>query len=114
MPLETRGQADIEGHASWCARGIPKTTTTLFGFANRSASNVIFETDEIRNAPPGLFPLHFQGAWHRSTLLLHVLFYLVQNHGYVYSSAIPDDVRPTTLTLHKRGYSAFQAACARI
>jgi hypothetical protein len=112
--LNTRGQADIDGQISWCAHGIPSTTSTLFGTANRSASVVRFEAGELRNPPPGLFPIHFQGAWHGSTLVLHVRFYLYQNHGYVYSTAIPDEVRSVRLPLHKRDYSVYQAACARI
>lgn len=112
--LNTRGRADIDGPISWCARGIPNTTSTLFGSANRSASNVRFEASEVRNPPPGLYPIGFRGAWHGSTLVLNVVFYLAQNHGYTFSTAIPDAVRPVRLTLHKRGYSSYQATCARI
>lgn len=112
--LATRGQADIDGHASWCAHGIPNTTTTLFGYANRSASSIVLETNELRHPPPGLFPLDFRGAWHGSRLDLHVLFDLVQHHAYVYSSSIPDEVHPVRLTLHKEGYRAFQSACTRL
>jgi hypothetical protein len=72
---------------------------------------VNLEAAELRNPPPGLVPLDFRGAWHSSTLVLHVVFTLYQNHAYVYSTVIPDEVRPVRLTLHKRGYSAYQATC---
>ena len=113
-PLTSFGQADIDGHISWCAHRIPNTRTNIFGHANRSASSVVLESSEVSKPPPGLFPIHLHGAWHGSTLVLNVLFYLVRNRGYVYSSAIPDDVRPVRLTLHKRGSSAFAAACAHV
>lgn len=111
VPTSTRGNADLDGHLSWCARGIPSTTASVFGFANRSASAITLEANEIRNPPQGLYPLDFHGSWHAPTLVLRVTFSLVRGHGYVYSSAIPDEVHPVRLTLHKRGQSAYQEVC---
>lgn len=108
IPEETRGQADIEGHVSWCARGIPQLTSTVFGHANRSASSIVLETAELRRPPLGLYPLIFRGAWHNSTLVLHVSFSPVGNLGY------GGTLKPVPLTLHKKSRSVYQAACAHI
>lgn len=114
VPLTTRGQADLDGHISWCTRPSPITASEVYGHANRSASSIVLETDEVRRPPPGLYPISLHGAWHDSTLALHVLFYLVHNHGYEFSTQIPDAVKPVPLTLHPHGYTAFQAACSRL
>lgn len=109
-PLNSRGgEADIDGHAAWCARGVPgTTTTTIFGSANRSASNMSLGTHMLLNPPPGPYPLYFRGAWHGTTLVLHVSYDIVRNHAY---GSAPT---PVPVTFHKRGYSAYQAACAHM
>jgi hypothetical protein len=112
--LNSRGRADLDGHLSWCARGVPSATSRVYGTANRSASIVILEASAPPHPRPGLLPYEFRGAWHGSTLVLHVLFRVYNGHAYVYSTAIPDEVRAVRLALQKRGYSAYQAACARI
>jgi hypothetical protein len=113
-PLNGFGKADIDGHVSWCARGIRNGTSTLFGHANRSASDVVLEIQDFSHLPAGLFPIRFQGAWHGSSLALHVVFYLSLGPAHGYSTGSPDTARPVPATLHKQGYSAFQAACARL
>jgi hypothetical protein len=85
----------------------------VYGFANRSASNVVLETDEPRHPPLGFIPLDFRGAWHGSRLALHVTFTLYNGQGYL-SGSIPDEVRGVHFTLHKSGLSTYQRACARI
>lgn len=105
---------DIDGHVSWCAWGIPSTTSTVSGTADRSASNIRLDAHEPAHPHLGLRPSNFQGAWHGSTLVLHVLFEWYNGHAYVSSSSIPDEFNAVPLTLHKGGYRAYQAACARI
>ena len=112
-PINTRGRANIDGHLSWCAPGMPNTTAGLYGSANRSASIVSFEVGAPAHPHPGLLPFQFRGAFHGSTLVLRVRFRLYRNHAYVYSTAIPDEVKSVRLTLRKQGYSTYQAACAR-
>lgn len=111
-PYTTFGNADIDGHVFWCAPGIRNATSSLYGHANRSASSVVLETQNLSHLPVGLFPLRFEGAWHRSTLALGVMFNRSTGHGYI--SGGPSTGGPVRATLHKKGYSAYRSACAHI
>jgi hypothetical protein len=93
---------------------MPNTTATVYGFANRSASSITLEANESTHPHRGLLPFELHGAFHDPTLVLHVKFRLYNGHGYVYTTAIPDEVRPVRLTLHKGDESAYQAACAHL
>jgi hypothetical protein len=112
--LSGRLAPDIQGKAAWCAPGIRITTSTVTGTADRSASNVRLNVSESGRPPRGLSPSQFQGAWHGSALVLHVLFQFYNGHAYVESASYPDEFHAVTLTLHKGGENAFRAACARI
>jgi hypothetical protein len=106
---------DIDGHVSWCTRGAPSTTFAVHGTSDRSASNVTLGTEPPDHVPRGLFPSQFHGAWHGSTLVMQVQFALSNGHGgIITSSAIPDLARAASVTLRKKGYDAFQAACAHL
>ena len=65
-----------------------------------------------RRPRSGLYPATFPGAWHRSTLVLHPTFNLFRNNTRVSSFDIPAEMSSVSLTLHKRGYGAYRAACA--
>jgi hypothetical protein len=111
-PYTTFGRADIGGHVSWCAPSIRNATSSLYGNANRSASSIVLETQNLSHLPAGLFPIRFQGAWHRTTLALGVLFNRSTGRGYITGG--PNTVGPIRVTLHKKGYSAYQSACAHM
>lgn len=104
----------LGGRLSWCTRGVPSTTATVAGNANWSGSDVKFTAYTPLHPHPGLQPSAFRGTWHGDTLVLRVELDLYQNHAYVMSSDLPDEVRPVLVTLQKRGYSVYQAACSRI
>lgn len=106
------GRAYIDGHISWCARGVPSTTYAFSGTANRSASIVRMEAQSPPHPRAGLLPFTFQGAWHGSTLVLQARFRRYNGHAFVYTSTNPDDTRAVGITLHKNGHDAYLAACA--
>jgi hypothetical protein len=109
------GNAFIDGRVSWCARGMPSTTATYSGTANRSASDVRFDVG-LNPQPtprPGFQPYEFRGTFHGSTLVFHLNFRWYRNHAYTYGSS-PNEVKTVRLTLRKQGFDAYQAACARL
>lgn len=105
---------DIDGQVSWCATSISSTTSTVSGTSDRSASNVHLYVQQPARPYHGLRPSSFQGAWHGSTLVLDVLFERQNGHVYVFSRSIPDEYNAVPLTLHKGGFSAYQATCGHI
>jgi len=109
------GNAYIDGHVSWCAHGMPSTTATYSGTANRSASDVRFDVGLNPQPPPrpGFQPYELRGAFHGSTVVFHLNFRLYGNGAYTYGS-FPDEVHAVRLTLRKRGFDTYQAACARL
>lgn len=111
-PTETFGKADIAGHVNWCSRSIRGATSTLWGHANRSASDLVLETQSLSHLPVGPFPIRFEGGWHGSTLALRVTFYRSLGRGYTTDAF--DSTHPVHLTMHKKGYRAFQAACTHV
>jgi hypothetical protein len=109
------GNAYIDGHASWCAHGMPSTTATHTGTASRSASDVRFDVG-LNPKPqprPGFQPYEFRGTFHGSTLVFHLNFRLFRNDAYVYGS-FPDELKPVKLAMRKKGLDAYRAACARL
>jgi hypothetical protein len=98
----------IQSRCRLAARQWQCSTTTIFGIANRSASKITLDPGELRRPLPSLAPYELRGAWHGTTLLLHVQYQVAKKYGY---STVQT---PVAVTFHKNGYSAYQAACARV
>lgn len=104
------GLGKIFGSLSWCARDGLTRSLTVEGTADHSASHVNIGVHVPDHPRSGLYPSSFHGAWHGSTLALRVSFVWRQGISAISSSARWPDL---SLTMHKRGYRAYQAACAQ-
>lgn len=104
------GLGKLFGSLTWCARDGPTRNLTVEGTANHSASDVTIGVHVPDHPRPGLYPSSFHGAWHGSTLALLVSFVWRQGISAISSSARWPDL---SLTMRKRGYRAYQDACAQ-
>ena len=104
------GLGKLFGSLSWCARDGLTRNLTVESMANHSASDVTIGVHMPDHPLAGLYPSSFHGAWHSSTRALLVSFVWRQGNSAISSSTRWPDL---SLTMRKRGYGAYQVACAQ-